>query len=86
LSDAEPPPKPPRRIKIGRYSIPVPESRPLRIGLGIVLVLCGIVGFLPVLGFWMIPLGFLVLSVDSPIVRRWQRRFIVWWNRRKKRK
>jgi 2-methylcitrate dehydratase len=86
LSDDKPPPKPPRRIKIGRYSIPVPQSRPLRIALGIALVLCGILGFLPVLGFWMIPLGLLVLSVDFPIVRRWQRRLMVWWNRRKKRK
>jgi purine-cytosine permease-like protein len=87
LSDVEPPPpKPPRRIKIGRYSIPVPQSRPLRIALGIVLILFGILGFLPLLGFWMIPLGLLVLSVDFPIVRRWQRRFMVWWNRRKKRK
>jgi len=39
-------------------------------------------GFLPVLGFWMIPLGLLVLSVDLPAVRRWRRQFTVWWNRR----
>jgi hypothetical protein len=58
----------------------------LRIALGVALILCGIVGFLPVLGFWMIPLGLFVLSVDFPIVRRWQRRVIAWWNRRKKRK
>jgi hypothetical protein len=41
------------------------------------------VGFLPVLGFWMIPLGLLVLSVDLPIVRRWRRQLTVWWHRRK---
>jgi len=55
----------------------------LRIGLGIVLVGCGFLGFLPVLGFWMIPLGFLVLSVDLPAVRRWRRQLTVWWYRRK---
>ena len=50
--------KPPRKeIKIGRYSIKLPASRPLRIALGAALVVCGIVGFLPILGFWMIPLG-----------------------------
>jgi len=61
----------------------LPKSKPLRIGLGIVLVGCGFLGFLPVLGFWMIPLGFLVLSVDLPAVRRWRRQLTVWWYRRK---
>jgi hypothetical protein len=87
LSDEKPGSKPPRkRIKIGRFSIPVPRSRPLRIALGIALVVFGILGFLPVLGFWMIPLGLVVLSIDFPIARRWKRKFEAWWNRRKKRK
>ncbi len=62
----------------------LPKSRPIRIGLGILLVACGLLGFLPVLGFWMLPLGFLVLSVDIPIVRRWRRQFTVWWHRDRK--
>ncbi len=62
----------------------LPKSRPIRVGLGIVLVACGLLGFLPVLGFWMLPLGFLVLSVDIPIVRRWRRQVTVWWYRDKK--
>jgi hypothetical protein len=52
--------------------------------IGILLVLGGLVGFLPILGFWMVPLGFLVLSVDLPIVRRTRRRVEVWWGRRNK--
>ena len=60
----------------------LPQSKPLRIGLGILLVAFGLLGFLPVLGFWMIPLGLLVLSVDLPIVRRWRRRLTVWWHRK----
>lgn len=60
----------------------LPRSRPIRIGLGIILVAFGLLGFLPVLGFWMIPLGLLVLSVDLPIVRRWRRQLTVWWHRR----
>jgi hypothetical protein len=61
----------------------LPESKPIRIGLGILLVAGGLIGFLPVLGFWMIPLGLLVLSIDLPIVRRWRRQVTVWWHRRK---
>jgi len=36
-----------------------------------------------VVGFWMIPLGLLVLSIDLPVVRRWRRQLTVWWHRRK---
>lgn len=61
----------------------LPKSKPLRIGLGLVLVGLGLLGFLPVLGFWMIPLGLLVLSVDLPAVRRWRRQLTVWWYRKK---
>jgi hypothetical protein len=46
-----------------------PGSGWIRIPLGIALILCGLVGFLPILGFWMIPLGFLVLAKDVPVVR-----------------
>jgi hypothetical protein len=61
----------------------LPKSKPVRLGLGILLVAGGLLGFLPVLGFWMIPLGLLVLSVDLPAVRRWRRRVTVQWYRRK---
>jgi len=43
-------------------------------------------GFLPVLGFWMIPLGLLVLSYEFHLVRRMRRRMVVRWERRKARK
>ena len=39
--------------------------------LGLCLVAGGIVGFLPVLGFWMIPLGVLVIGLDvKPVLSR----------------
>ena len=60
----------------------MPQSRALRIGLGGVLVVCGTIGFLPILGFWMVPLGLFVLSIDIPIVARWRVRFEAWWKRR----
>ena len=61
----------------------LPQSKPIRIGLGILLIAGGVLGFLPVLGFWMVPLGLLVLSVDLPVVRRWRRQLTVWWHRKK---
>jgi hypothetical protein len=55
----------------------LPANRYARLGLGLLLIAGGILGFLPILGFWMIPLGLLVLSFDLPQVRRWRRRFVV---------
>ena len=62
----------------------LPQSKPVRVGIGVLLVAGGIVGFLPILGFWMVPLGLFVLSVDLPIVRRWRRQLTVWWHRDRK--
>jgi len=70
------------KIRFANRHFHLPRSKPIRIGLGILLVACGLLGFLPVLGFWMIPLGLLVLSVDIPIVRRRRRKLAVWWHRR----
>jgi hypothetical protein len=79
------PPKPTRRhVSIGRFSVPVPESRWLRVLLGIALIFGGLLGFLPILGFWMIPLGLIVLSIDFHPIRRLRRRIQVWWNKRRK--
>ncbi len=61
----------------------LPGSKPWRIALGSALIIGGCLGFLPILGFWMIPLGVLVLSVDLHPVRRLRRRFEVYWGRRK---
>ena len=71
----------PRRHLFGR-KYPLPQSALVRRVIGIALVLFGFLGFLPVLGFWMIPLGLLVLSHDSPVIRRWRRRATVKMGRR----
>jgi len=71
------------KIKIGNGHLHLPRSRIIRVIIGAALILGGLLGFLPVLGFWMIPLGLLILSVDLPIVRRWRHRAQVWWGRRK---
>ena len=57
-----------------------------RMSIGAALLLGGVLGFLPVLGFWMLPLGLLVLSYDLPLVRRWRRRAAVAWYRRQRRR
>lgn len=62
--------------------IRLPHSKLGRLIVGMALVIGGILGFLPVLGFWMIPLGLAVLSVDIPWVRRRRRRLQVWWGKR----
>lgn len=68
-------------IRLGRYSIPMPGSHRQRVILGSGLVAGGILGFLPIVGFWMLPLGLIVLSVDSPQVRRSRRKLEVRWGR-----
>ena len=78
------------KIRFGSKSYDLPGNRIIRIPLGICLVLLGTVGFLPVLGFWMIPLGLMIHSVDIPVVRRFNRRvsvaFARWWSGRKPRR
>jgi len=75
-----------RRISVFGREFAMPQSRPLRIAIGVALVILGMLGFLPVLGFWMIPLGFLVLSYEFATVRRWRRRFELWWAERRGRR
>ncbi len=66
-----------KRVKIMKYSMPVPRHPVLRVVLGLLLVVCGFLGFLPILGFWMLPLGLVILSVDFAFVRRFRRRATV---------
>ncbi len=62
----------------------MPQSRVGRIIIGVLLIVGGILGFLPILGFWMVPLGLLILSQDLPYVRRKRRRLAIWWARRQR--
>ncbi|MET0171705.1 MAG: hypothetical protein ABW206_04830 [Agrobacterium vaccinii] len=72
------------RLHLGKWSMPMPQSRVGRIIIGVLLVVGGILGFLPILGFWMVPLGLLILSQDLPYVRRKRRRLAIWWARRQR--
>lgn len=57
----------------GRHFVRRRVSPGWRLPLGVVLILLGLLGFLPVLGFWMIPLGIAVAAMDL-------RRFRKGWN------
>jgi hypothetical protein len=73
----------PRRIEMFGRGFNLPQGRWQRIALGVALVLGGLVGFLPILGFWMIPLGLFVLSLELASVRRLRRRLIVRFSKRR---
>jgi len=46
----------------------------MRVLVGLALIVGGVFGFLPILGFWMIPLGVAVILIDVPPVKRaWSR-------------
>ena len=47
-----------------------PSSHYARIPLAILLIVCGIFGFLPVLGLWMLPLGLLLFAQDVPFLQK----------------
>ncbi len=72
------------KIRLGSKEFKLPKSQLARMTIGVLLIIGGILGFLPILGFWMIPLGLLVLSHDLPSVRRWRRNLTLKWNGRGK--
>ncbi|MGN6514417.1 MAG: PGPGW domain-containing protein, partial [Rhizomicrobium sp.] len=69
------------RLRFGPHDIPLPSWKPLRVVLGIAFLVGGMFAILPVLGFWMIPVGVLILSIDFPPVRRLRRRTQSWYGR-----
>ncbi len=65
------------RSRLARALVRVRTKVPpgLRLLLGLLLIVGGVLGFLPILGFWMIPLGFAVAMLDiRPIWRRLTRK------------
>ncbi|HVX81477.1 MAG TPA: hypothetical protein VHB23_08865 [Devosiaceae bacterium] len=62
----------------------------VRLPLGILLIVGGLLSFLPILGIWMLPLGLMFLAIDFPplqgpvaatIIRLWR-----WWDLRRMRR
>ncbi len=71
-----------RRIALYTYRIMhwgdnhVPRG--IRTLLGVLFMIGGVFGFLPILGFWMLPLGVAFVALDIPPARR---RIDVWMER-----
>lgn len=62
-----------------------PQAWWIRLPLGLLLVAGGFLGFLPVLGFWMLPLGLLLIALDVPLLQKPVARAVI-WGRKKIRK
>jgi hypothetical protein len=60
-----------------------PSSRWVRLPAGVLLVCSGMLGFLPLLGFWMLPLGLVLLAEDLPPLRRARDAVLDWIERRR---
>jgi hypothetical protein len=60
-----------------------PSSRWVRIPAGMLLVIGGVLSFLPVLGIWMLPLGLALLAEDVPALRTSRSKVFDWIERRK---
>jgi len=61
------------RVQMKRALVRIRQRVPpgARLVLGLLLIVGGVLGFLPVLGFWMIPLGIAVAALDvKPVLRR----------------
>jgi len=67
------------------HALKTTERHWVRRAVGVVLVIGGLFGFLPVLGYWMLPLGLALLAVDFPVARRLNRLLQVWWGRLRQR-
>jgi len=51
----------------------------LRSVFGLLLMVAGVFGILPLLGFWMIPMGAAFIALDIP---PWRRRLLAWLDKR----
>jgi hypothetical protein len=60
-----------------------PSSRWMRIPAGALLIAGGLLGILPLLGFWMLPLGLVLLAEDVPLLRTWRDRILSWIEQRR---
>jgi hypothetical protein len=55
-----------------------PGSKAVSVPLGAALVAGGAVGFLPIVGYWMLPVGLVILARDVPPLRPPLVRFFDW--------
>ena len=68
----------PRRVRPSIRFLRQPSGRWLRIPMGVLLTLGGVVGFLPIVGFWMLPIGLALLADDVQLLRSLRSRILDW--------
>lgn len=59
-----------------------PRGRWVRIPVAALMIVGGFLGFLPILGFWMVPLGLMLLALDVPFLKPPIARATLWVERR----
>ncbi|GBQ29522.1 hypothetical protein AA12717_3292 [Gluconacetobacter sacchari DSM 12717] len=72
----------PQRLRGAIDWLRVPSRRPARILAGFLLIVGGLLSFLPILGLWMLPLGLILLAEDVAPIRRVLDRVIIHISRR----
>ena len=72
----------PDRLRATVHWLRRPGAAAIRIPAGVLLTCSGVFGFLPVLGFWMFPLGLVLLADDVPPLTAARSRLLDWIERR----
>jgi hypothetical protein len=73
----------PQRVQTTTRWLRRPSLRLVRIPVGVMLVGGGFLGMLPLLGFWMLPLGLILLAEDVRPLRDARDRVLDWIERRR---
>lgn len=68
----------PKRVGSTIRFVQQPSARWLRIPMGLLLILGGVLGFLPILGLWMLPIGLALLADDFRPLRSLRTRTLDW--------
>jgi hypothetical protein len=68
-----------RVIRWGDAHVPIG----VRSLLGLVAMAGGVLGFLPILGFWLLPVGLALIALDIPPLRR---RLLAWLEQQRERR
>ncbi len=61
-------------------------NQAFRLTVAILLIIGGLLWFLPILGLWMLPVGLVILFARSPVYWRLRRRYVGWRRQRRLRK
>jgi hypothetical protein len=73
----------PNRVRSTVRFLRRPSVRWLRFPMGLLLAFGGILGFLPIFGFWMLPIGLALLAEDIPPLRSGRSRILDWIEHRR---